>query len=356
MSENNSFRDSIVFNPDMQSMLERNHNQARALQDEEQRKRHQEEADKQAKEKILKEEEQRMQREQKQYEKKMEEIRKRKIKRTIAITLAGLFAASSIGIFAKRSIDKNRIEGSRDLSNETKIHDVLEENNTSSLLDSYTFDGQNYVSTKACSRPNIVKLLDSTDLDELLNNYIKNPTKENLQMLNGKESQIAQLNFNLFKAALADELGTETSNIHILYQDGDFREGKYLTIKQGDVPILQSFAHKVIFDENSNQQEVHNTTQIPNFNQVKDLVLDAEAAKYSNAGFKIKDLIKEHKNLKKILANNNIRIRNINGEKVLCLQNIKDGQYHTIDGYYTEIEGLNTVDQAKDTIEIDGRE
>lgn len=219
--------------------------------------------------------------------------------RAVSLGLATLTVSAGIGAGIA-------IKNSNQAKNEFNATDIESQIRNSAMTqiseEDLSFDGQNFTIPKEieCDRPELYKVLAGTELDQLLNEYLANPTKSNKEnlavSLHGKENDLAKLNFELVKASLADSLGVSIDDIKITYTDNR------LTI---DTP------HGSL--EHWKKNGTHNDTEISN--EYEELLRPiAEAYEKSKLGkmsdLSAEELIESYEELKPKLIKDEISITN----------------------------------------------
>lgn len=271
------------------------------------------------------------------YQGKFKENEKLKKRRALAIGLATLAVSAGIGIAVYNNSQNNKNHfNATDI--EAQIRDsALNEITMDISEDDLVFDGTNFIISKEakCDRPELYKVLSNSELDEKLNEYLEKPTSANKEKLssdlNGKENELAKLNFELLKASLADSMGTTIDNISITYTD----KRLLITTPGGEV-------------EYWNYRDKINDTELPKdyANIISNIAKQYEKSKLGNeSNLDAKELIDAYSEIKPLIVEHNLTIANRNR---LCLQNIKDGEYYD---YSKGLFGSSNIKELED----DGR-
>lgn len=109
---------------------------------------------------------------------------------------------------------------------EMTVIDDFKSKERDELLENLTFDNNDKLQIDIpCRIPEFYKVLKNTDIDELLCEYYKNPTKEAkallFNQLQGREKEFATMNFNLLKASFADTYNNSSDDCKIIYNFTD---------------------------------------------------------------------------------------------------------------------------------------
>lgn len=259
-----------------------------------------------------------------------------KIRKNAAIITAGFVVAGAVGGTVAHINHMNEIY-SRDLQSEieTMAKEELRDNLKENLDEiDFTFDGNKFNIAYDCSRPELYNVLKNTDLDELLNAYLENPTrsqKEKLvSQLEGREEELAKFNVDLIKASFADSKNISKDNINIDFEFVHYDSEEKEKIMNGKIPskgytltISDSTYNKA---EAINKYDVAKAEKIYNFDKIdantcsliSNAILQVEAPNFFiNKGItKIENTIETYKSIKKIINDKNFTIKD---EKVLIV-------------------------------------
>lgn len=133
-------------------------------------------------------------------------------KNTSIAILATLLATGSIAL---ASNTYNNHYNSRDIQNE------IREATLAKLESPFEteWNGESFSIQLPCDRPELYNVLKESNLDEILNDYLKNPTTKAKELLfsqlEGREEELAEFNMNLIRASFADSQHTTMDNIDI---------------------------------------------------------------------------------------------------------------------------------------------
>lgn len=257
----------------------------------------------------------------------------KKYKGTMIKKIAGILAGIAIlggGIKIGSNIYENYVneQYSRDLQSEIEVAVKEEVKNNIDRLN-ITFDGNNFNVVCGCDRKELYNVLTSTDLDELLNTYLSNPTdieKEKLlSELEGREEDIAKFNMDLIEASFADSEGVSKDKIHIkaIFKHYNDLDGE--RIMNGKAPYIGHTLSISNSKYNLNAQSgiSRNFIEIPSdmFKLISSTKFQLVAPNSSyfegNNNSRIERAIETYKKIKKIINDKNFAI--------------KDGQVTTVD-------------------------
>lgn len=132
-------------------------------------------------------------------------------KKAIAISLATLIAVVGIGLGVHNVHRSGELK--RDIQQEVYDKSMNLENAK------VEWDGEKFVAVLDCERPEMYNLLESTDLDEIMNRYnsAKNDTEKEMALaeLSGRSPELAELTFKMIKASFADSMGEKIDNVRM---------------------------------------------------------------------------------------------------------------------------------------------
>lgn len=176
-------------------------------------------------------------------------------------------------------------------------------------IDDLMFNGQGFDVALPSNRINEYSVLQSTNIDEKLNEYFANPTDEAKSYLKSRKKDIANLNFNLIKASLADSLGCNINEISINFTDTALR--------------IHSPKNSLEYWADNGK---HNDNQISSVDAkvIKSIAEAYEEAKSKQHNLNIDKLLEHHANLKHILGEYNYTIE----DNKLCLKGIDDSKLY----------------------------
>lgn len=197
---------------------------------------------------------------------------------------------------------------SADIETDIK-NEALEHAKENLTIDDLISDGQGFNVAVPSNRINEYNLLSNTDVDKELNDYFADPTDEAKSNLENRKKDIANLNFNLIKASLADSLDCTINDITITYTD----------------TVLRIHSPKGYLEYWSDAGK-HDDTQISS-EDARTIRRIAEAymeAKSEQSNLSIDEAIEHHANLKHILGEYNYTIN----DNKLCFQGIADGKLY----------------------------
>lgn len=247
------------------------------------------------------------------------------IKKIIAGILA-ISAVSTAGIGIYNNYQTNQ---AKEVSSESKIVERMKENWDDNLTKhdiSFDNDGNIIVDKKLCpEQANTLKLLQSTDLDEKINDYYKaknnNDTYKMQQIeqeLEKSKSQLINFNRDLLVSVIADgsDLKPEDINLdyRLIYRDEQekekilrgeiFSKGHYLTVNS-----LEAFTN------NANSKFNYNQINENLFDFMSDIQYAYEAPQYSNPTL---EKVLSNYNQLKVMIDNGYTI-NINNKEMEVL-------------------------------------
>lgn len=143
-----------------------------------------------------------------------------------AFTTTVLLTALAAGGFAYSNLKQNEKNAtSAQLEYEIAAIEDMKSKKTEELLETLTLNNGKMQIDMPYRIPEFYNVLKNTDIDELLCEYYKNPTKEAkellLNQLQGREKEFAEMNFNLLKASFADTYNNSPENYRITYNFTD---------------------------------------------------------------------------------------------------------------------------------------
>ena len=278
--------------------------------------------------------------------KALNEKKKRNIRGLAIIAATSLFI-SGIGIGV--GLDKrNRREDSKSLETSILLNDIgLEEGEfTSSNLQKLLSldENGNYVTNIQSSRPEIYRVLQSTDIDELIDNYILNPSRENLEKLNARGPELAKLPWLLYRAEYADMLRQQGKDVH--YEDihieykadvkNEYIHGHSIIISNGEDEILRAFKPDELDEDYDMKEYYKDFESIPNFEDLKKIIINANNGLENSSDFDFtqntKKYVKRYRDFKKMLTKYHLALKSVPSKenKILCLEGIEDGKFYSI--------------------------
>lgn len=137
-----------------------------------------------------------------------------------------LLTALATGGFAYSNLKQNEKNAtSAQLEYEIAAIEDMKSKKTEELLETLTLNNGKIQIDMPYRIPEFYNVLKNTDIDELLCEYYKKPTKEAkellLNQLQGREKEFAEMNFNLLKASFADTYINSPENYRITYNFTD---------------------------------------------------------------------------------------------------------------------------------------
>ena len=172
-------------------------------------------------------------------------------KKAIAISLATLIAAAGIGL-GVHNVHRNQ-ELKRDIEQEVYDKSMNLENAR------VEWDGEKFVAILENERPEMYNLLQSTDLDEIMNRYnsAKNDTEKGMALaeLNGRSPELAELTFKMIKASFADSMGEKIDNVRMTL--GNVNGVSDLKVSVG-IKTAENYSYR----DNINKQIPHKYAEI----------------------------------------------------------------------------------------------
>ena len=253
----------------------------------------------------------------------------KKYKGTMIKKIAGILAGIAIlggGIKIGSNIYENYVneQYSRDLQSEIEVAVKEEIKNNIDRLN-ITFDGNNFNVACGCDRKELYNVLASTDLDELLNTYLSNPTdieKEKLlSELEGREEDIAKFNMDLIEASFADSENTSINNIDIkaIFKHYNAENGDRIVNGEDIYMGHTLYIHTTKANVEARAGRTSDFTQIPSdiFQLISDTRFQLKAPNSSYFENPIKDTkrsaldisIQTYKKIKKIINDRNFAIK-----------------------------------------------
>ena len=139
---------------------------------------------------------------------------------------AAILTGLAAGGFAYSNLKQNEKNAtSAQLEYEIAAIEDMKSKKTEELLEALTLNNGKMQIDMPYRIPEFYNVLKNTDIDELLCEYYKNPTKEAkellLNQLQGREQEFAEMNFNLLKASFADTYNNSLENYRITYNFTD---------------------------------------------------------------------------------------------------------------------------------------
>lgn len=204
------------------------------------------------------------------------------------------------------------------------------------LNEMYSYDLQANTETSS----ELHNVLENTDLDELLNEYLAAPSKDNkeqlLTKLKGRDSELAKLNLDLIEASLADSLNISKDEVSIkaLFKHLDEKNGNDIMKGTG---IYRGHTLRITTDRMSNIIEAYKNVTNGTYNytyiskDLFDLISNAkfnyiapESSYYQRSkSSRIERAIETYKDLKEILNEKDFTIYN---NRILTLSRERENE------------------------------
>lgn len=133
---------------------------------------------------------------------------KKWIAKSAAIGLAIASFATTIGIVKHQQHQYDIAPIQQQI--ELKAKEDLQQN-----IDNYYFDGTNFTVDFKSPYTELYKVLSNTDIDEIMDDYLKNPSKESKEIIEGRIDDLVNFNTDVLKALLADGEKTSIDNVNM---------------------------------------------------------------------------------------------------------------------------------------------
>ena len=257
-------------------------------------------------------------------ESKLKEPNK-KIRRIAALLAAGAIFVG--GLVAHNAAQKNEYnkECAFDLEGSivSDTYNNLHENEDRPFT--YNEENKTFIYEQNCTRPNLYKVLSQTDIDEILNSYISDGSRNLEEVLKERVADINNFNVALLKASLADSLGIDMEDVEIKVgffgNSNEEKEeiingnkqyvGHRLTIASPETPSLEAQT-KTNIKYNQTPDNLYNYDEINEilFDIISDIKMAEVApnARYSNEDI-LTRAISNYKNLKCIINEHDLSIK-----------------------------------------------
>lgn len=85
--------------------------------------------------------------------------------------------------------------------------------NLKQSIDNYSFDGTNFKVSANTQYKELYNVLSNTDIDEVMDEYLKNPSEESKAIIKGRIDDLVNLNTDILKALVADGEKTSIDNV-----------------------------------------------------------------------------------------------------------------------------------------------